>query len=466
MADLEVFTREVRIGRPAEVVFAWHEQPGAFARLTPPWERVEVLEHRGGIRDGARVRLRTRVGPVGFDWAIEHRDYVPGRHFRDVMHRGPFAHWDHSHGFESVDEQSCLLRDVVHYRLPGGVAGRLAKKWIRQKIEAIFAYRHAVTRADLETPSPPGADTLRRVLITGASGGVGSALVPRLTTAGCEVIRLVRRPARSDKEISWDPANGQLDLSRHPRCDAVVHLAGANIAEGWWTKRRRNLIQQSRSQGTATLAAALAALPPDRRPTVLASASAIGWYGDTGSASVTERSPTGDGFLAEVCREWEDALAPARAAGIRTVAVRTGVVLTPAGGALAKMLPVFKMGLAGRLGRGDQGMSWISAEDLTEVYWHALRDERVTGPVNAVAPAAVSNAEFTAVLGRVLARPTVIPVPAIVLRGLLGDLARETLLASSWVKPAALGQVGFVFRHPDLTTALRAMLGRGEEELG
>jgi uncharacterized protein len=464
MSTDEVYVRESKIARPAAEVFAWHERPGALERLTPPWERTAVVARRGGLRDGDRVTLRIGAGPLGLTWEAEHRDYEPGRAFRDVMIRGPFAAWDHRHEFVAAGADACLLRDTVRYRPPGGPLGRVLAPWIRRKIERMFRHRHALTRADLEAAAPAGALPVRRVLVSGASGEVGRVLVPRLTTAGCEVLRLVRRAARGPDELAWDPAAGGLDLSGQERFDAVVHLAGANIAGGLWTSRRRALIRDSRVRGTMTLARALAALPAEGRPAVVVSASAIGWYGDTGDGVVDEQGSPGTGFLAEVCREWENAWAPAREVGLRVALLRTGVVLTPAGGALAKLLPAFRLGLGGRVGSGRQGLSWISAEDLAEVYWWVMRDTRLAGPINAVAPAPVSNAAFSRTLARVLHRPAVLPVPAGLLRLGLGDLARETLLASSWVQPEALRRVGFVFRHPELGGALAGVLGRSVED--
>ncbi len=458
-----VFERKVRISRPAADVFAWHERPGAFERLAPPWQKVRVLAQQGGIRDGARVTLKTYLGPIAQTWEVEHGDYMAGRQFRDRQVRGPFAAWDHLHRIDPDGEDACILTDTIRYRLPLGPLGELGAGFAQRMLARVFAYRHRVTRADLESVNRPRRAGIGRVLITGASGLVGQALAARLTTAGCDVVKLVRREPRAPDEIAWDPQGGGVSWGNTAPFDAVVHLAGANIAGGRWTEARKRVILQSRIQGTTTLARALAALPPARRPQVVVGASAVGWYGDTGDGVARESDAVGQGFLAEVCRAWESALEPAEAAGIRTVAVRTGVVLTPAGGALARMLPAFRLGLGGRLGDGEQGMSWISPEDLTEVYCRVMSDGRLAGPVNAVAPGGVSNAEFTAVLGRVLGRPAVLPVPSVALRLTLGQLAEEALLASSRVEPRVLREAAFTFRHPQLENALRAVLGRGSE---
>lgn len=453
-----VFKRAVRIARPAEEVFAWHERPGAFARLTPPWEHVEMISQAGGIRDGARVTLRTYFGPVGQTWELEHRDYVAGRQFRDVLLRGPFASWDHLHRIEPDGARACVLTDTIRYRMPWG--GGLAAGWVETMLGRMFDYRHRVTRQDLEGAAEWAGWAGKRVVISGASGLVGAALAARLTAMGVRVVKLVRRPARAEDEVFWDPAAGRIEWGVHAGADAVVHLAGENIAAGRWTAARKETIRRSRIEGTTTLARGLAALGAAERPRVLVSASATGWYGDTGEREAREGDAAGGGFLAGVCAAWEEATRPAEAAGVRVVKLRTGVVLTAAGGALAKMLPAFRVGAGGRLGGGRQWMSWITLEDLVEVIGRALRDDRLAGPVNAVAPETVRNAEFTAVLGRVLGRPAVLPVPAMVLRLAFGQMADEALLASSRVVPGALAAAGFEFRQATLERALRTVLGR------
>lgn len=459
-----VFQRSVRIARPAAEVFAWHERPGAFARLAPPWQKVVVESESGGIRDGARVVLRTYLGPIGQRWEVVHRDYEAGRQFRDVMVDGPFAAWDHLHRMEPDGEGACVLTDTIRFRLPGGAAGNVGLGVVERMLARVFAYRHRVTKADLESKNTWSAGAApRRVLVSGASGLVGTGLTARLTTAGWDVVKLVRREARESDELAWDPAEGRLDLNGQARFDAVVNLSGANIAGGRWTDARKKLILESRIQSVGTLAKAILALPEPERPGVVVSASAVGWYGDTGARTASEGDASGSGFLAEVCRQWEGAWEPVRAAGVRCVAVRTGVVLTPAGGALALMLPAFRLGVGGPLGNGRQGMSWISAEDLTEIYLRSLTDESLVGPVNATAPEIVTSKEFARGLGRVLHRPAIIPVPALVLRAALGQLADEALLASSRVEPAMLRRNDFDFRHPSLEKALRAVLGRGIE---
>lgn len=296
------------------------------------------------------------------------------------------------------------------------------------------------------------------VLITGSTGFIGSALVASLTAGGHRVMRLVRsKPAPAAGEVFWNPAIGSIEMPGLEGMDAVVHLAGENIAERW-TAEKKARIRDSRVNGTRFLSDSLARLA--QSPQVLVCASAIGYYGDRGAERLTEDSAPGSGFLAEVCREWEGAAEPARQRGIRVVHLRTGIVLSPTGGALAKMIPPFRMGVGGRIGSGNQYMSWIAMDDLVGIFHHVLTTETLHGPVNAVAPHPVTNLEFTTTLGRVLARPTVFPMPAFAARLAFGEMANDLLLASAHVEPTRLLNAGYAFRYPELEGALRHVLGK------
>lgn len=297
-----------------------------------------------------------------------------------------------------------------------------------------------------------------KILVTGATGLVGSALLPALEKAGHKVGKLVRPGTLpSEGDVKWDPISGAIDSAGIEGSDAVIHLGAENIAEGRWTKEKKRRIRDTRVRGTGLLAHALAEL--ERPPATFVCASAIGFYGDRGSEVVDEESAPGAGFLAEVCKEWEAAAAPAEARGIRVVKLRFGVVLTGAGGALKQMLLPFKLGVGGRLGSGKQYMSWISIEDAVGAIVHCLANASLSGPVNVVAPEAATNAEFTKALGRALRRPTLFPVPAPALKLALGQMADELLLASTRVQPKVLQESGYAFRNPDLNSALRSALG-------
>jgi uncharacterized protein (TIGR01777 family) len=452
------FVRRSRLEAPADEAYRWHARPGAFERLNPPWDPARVESRSGGVEDeGARVVLR--VGPLRQRWVAEHHGAVPGREFHDRQLSGPFARWEHAHRMEPEGPGACTLEDRIGYALPGGAAGDLVgSRAVHALLERMFAYRHRVTADDLAAHAACRGGLPMKVAITGASGLVGSALVPFLTTGGHEVVRLVRRAPKAKDEAGWDPEAGEVDAGALEGVDAVVHLSGANIAGGRWTESRKALLRSSRVGPTGLLARTLAGLR--RKPRVLVSASAIGYYGDRGDAWVTEKDAPADDFLGRLSVEWEAAADPARDAGIRVVHPRFGIVLSPAGGALGKMLLPFKAGLGGVVGPGTQFMSWIALDDVLGVVHHALDRTELEGPVNTVAPAPATNREFTKTLGRVLDRPTVAPVPAFALRLALGEMADATLLSSTRVRPERLEATGYRFRFPDLEGALRHALGR------
>jgi uncharacterized protein (TIGR01777 family) len=454
-----VFSRTTQIACPAETLFAWHERPGALERLCPPWETVRIVSASGGIRNGARVVVRQKWGPVSFRWVVEHRGYIAGREFRDAQISGPFAEWEHVHRIDPIGESTCTLTDEITYRLPGGRAGRFfGGPMVRRRLAQLFAWRHAVTKADLEQEQKLGAHPSQRVLIAGASGLVGNALIPFLTTKGYSVLRLVRRAPRSSDEVFWDPRAGELAEHAIAGVDVVINLSGENLSAGRWTAKRREEILRSRVNATQTLVNAMQRL--SKRPKVFVSASAVGFYGDRHDQPVDEQSEIGRGFLPEVCSAWEDRARAAEVLGVRTVLGRFGVVLTPAGGALAKLLPVFRLGLGGSLGNGKQWMSWITIDDLLGGLFHAINTTSCTGPLNLVSPQPVTNRDFARTLGRVFGRPAWTAVPAFVLRTALGEMADEMLLSGARVLPEKLISSGYDFRQAMLDHALRHVLGK------
>ncbi len=312
----------------------------------------------------------------------------------------------------------------------------------------------------MKSPAPESERSLR-LLISGAGGLVGRTLGQGLSAAGHQVTPLVRRRQGEDppaESVWWDPAGGELDRQGLEGHQAVIHLAGENLAAGRWTTARKKRIRESRVMGTALLAGALARL--DDPPETLITASAVGYYGNRPpDQRITEESPPGSGFLAEVCGQWEAAARPAADAGIRVINLRFGVVLHPGDGALARMLPVFRIGLGGPVGHGRQMMSWITADELPPLVSHLLEHDSIRGPVNAVSPSPVSNREFGLALGRALSRPARLPLPAVAARLMFGEMAQELLLEGAAVYPRVLQDSGYCFTRPDLEPALRAMLG-------
>lgn len=456
---MEVFEKQITLPAAAEAVFDWHERPGAFARLTPPWEQIEVLSHTGGIRDGARVKLQLRIGPIRKRWVAEHRGYIQGRQFQDVQRGGPFAQFEHTHRISPLTERSCVLDDHIEYVLPFGTLGRMfGGRYVRDKLARTFRYRHNITQHDIRAHALHEGQPRMKILVTGGTGLVGSDLCPMLTTGGHEVYRLTRSSPTEANDIQWNPDTGDLPRAQLEGLDAVVHLAGENIAAHRWNARVKDRLRTSRVEGTRFLCETLTQL--QRPPKALICASAIGYYGDRGADMLNEAASPGEGFLSDLCRDWEAACDSARAKGMRVVNLRIGFVLTPKGGGLAKMLTPFKLGGGGVMGSGRQYWSWIALDDVVGAIHHCLMNDRISGPVNLTAPSPVTNAEFTKTLGNVLNRPTIFPMPAVAARLALGEMADGLLLASARVTPNRLCESGYEFRHPTLEGALRHLLGR------
>jgi uncharacterized protein (TIGR01777 family) len=394
-----------------------------------------------------------------------HGDFRLGESFSDTQESGPFAHWHHHHAvFPRLAACGSELTDHITWELPW--FARPLSYFVARDVARQFAWRHARMGHDVVRHAAArkhlaeiGREPVMTVAVSGTSGLVGGALVPFLTTGGHRVRRLVRHGATGPDAVVWDAQAP--DPAVFSGCDAVVHLAGAGIAERRWTPERQAEIRASRVEATRSLCMTLARLR--QPPRVLVCASAVGFYGTADATPADERTPAGEGFLAETCRDWEAACEPARLAGIRVMNLRFGVVLAAKGGALARMLPVFRAGLGGRLGDGTQAMPWIGLDDALGVILQALCDHRLAGEVNAVAPDMVSNADFTRTLGRVLHRPVVLPIPPFAIRALLGAMGEALLLRGRAVVPRRLTDVGFTWLTPTLDAALRWELGLAEK---
>jgi uncharacterized protein len=443
-AEIMGLTYSSVVDAPLGEVFAWHARPGAVTRLMPPWPPVRVEREAGSVRDGKAV-LRL---PGGLRWMAAHQpgDYDPPYEFADALTSLPLP-WRHTHQFAVAGQQATRVTDLVDTPLPARV------------LRPVFAYRHRQLADDLAAQARARqlASEPLTIAVTGSGGLIGTALTALLSTGGHHVIRLVRRLPRHAEERYWRPDDPGPDLLSG--VDAVIHLAGASIG-GRFTAGRKQEIRDSRIIPTRRLAELAAAGAPGLRAFV--TASAIGIYGpDRGDEVLTETSTRGDGFLADVVAGWEDATAPAARAGLRTVQVRTGLVQTPRGGMLRLLYPLFAAGLGGRLGSGKQWLAWIGLDDLLDIYLRAVLDPALSGPVNAVAPAPVRNADYTAVLAGLLHRPALVPVPPLGPRLLLGgEGAREIAEASQYIRPLRLINAGHHFRYPELEAALRHVLGR------
>lgn len=451
------FARRTAVDLPVDAVEAWHRRPGALQRLLPPWEPVRPGGEPGTPEPGGRVELRFGRRPLSLPWVTERRPLDEGRGFRDVQVRGPFVRWEHEGRFRPrAGGRETLLEDRVRFRLPP-LSHRLLEGAVRRRLERAFRYRGRTVADDLRTHLGRRSSGAWSVAVTGSSGLVGTELVAFLRSGGHRVLRVVRGPASGEDEIGWDPASGLRDPARAEGLDAVVHLA-AEPLPGIWTEGKKRAIARSRERGTRVLAESLASLADP--PETLISTSAVGYYGDRGEERLSEDAGPGEGFLAGVCRGWEEGAREAEDAGIRVVRMRLGVVLSGRGGALTVMLPAFRLGLGAALGSGRQWMSWVALDDVLDAVHFVLDRPSLRGAVNVVAPGTARHGEFVRTLGRVLSRPVPFRVPAPLLRAAPGELAEEMFLASQRAVPEALTSAGFSFRHPRLEGALRHQLGR------
>lgn len=434
--------------------FAYHDRPGALQRLIPPWESVEIEHSDGSLETGSRVVMKTKVFGFPVRWVAEHTEYDPPRLFCDTQLSGPFAAWKHRHEFHASGSY-CQLNDRVEYQIPMGAIGRLLGGGkVRSTLEAMFSYRHRVTRDDLTLQADRPCEPMC-VAISGRSGLVGNQLASMLTLLGHQVRPIVRSASRQASDIAiWD---SEEEAAKLAEVDAVVHLAGKSIADARWNPKIKQEIRDSRVVKTRQLCESLARL--GKKPSVLICASATGIYGNRGDQLLTEQSSTGDDFLAEVARDWEEACRPAAEAGIRVINARLGVVLSPKGGALEKMLLPAQFA-GGALGSGGQWWSWIALDDVLGAIYHCLTDASMSGPINFVSPQPITNRDFAKTLGGVINRPALFPAPSPVLRLALGEMADALLLASTRVEPQKLNEAGYRFRFNQLDDFLRYCLGR------
>ncbi|MBS1991197.1 MAG: TIGR01777 family oxidoreductase [Cyanobacteria bacterium SZAS LIN-3] len=465
----QIFEARVHLHHSPERVFRWHERDGAFERLSPPWLDVDCVERSGGIRNGSRVVLLVKKGPLAIPWVLGHKDYVQDQHFVDYQIAGPFQSWQQIHqvaASQAGPEESDLI-DRAEFRLPMGLAGSIfGSALIKSDLTRLFRYRHALMRRDLGLQKRYGQRPLR-ILVSGGSGLVGSQLIPFLTTQGHSVVQLVRSApdaannVPSVEKIVWDPESKSISVDLPGNLDGAVHLGGYNVAQSNWTPGVKRTIEDSRVNSTEYLVSLFARM--ESPPPVFVCASAMDFYGDRGSEPVTEDSGGGEGFLATVCKRWEEAASraadPALGLNMRVVNLRISGVLHPKGGVLGKLLPVFRAGAGGPVGTGAQYFSWISMDDMLGCIYHALVEESVRGPLNAVAPHCLTNKEFGATLGRVLHRPALVPLPETAVRVMFGEMGEALLLASRRLLPQKLKQTGYQFLDPELGEALKYMLG-------
>lgn len=453
------YEKITEVNENQSTVFEWFEHRGSFRRLMPPWEVAEEVRADDSLENGSKRIFRFPFGPIKMTWVAEHLGYEPPSKFEDVMVKGPFKSWHHKHFFESVGNKKCIVRDYVEYKIPMGLPGRLvAGRSIRKRLDRMFKARSNRLIRDLQQHKLYREKTRKRILIAGASGLIGKQLSAFLDTGGHDVWNLVRREPKADnQEIYWNPDKGELDASSIEGFDVIIHLGGAGIGDKRWSKSRMQLIRDSRIKSTQLLSEKIAS--NHVKPELFMVASAIGFYGNRGDELLTEDSERGAGYLPEVCSAWESSAKAAKDAGVRTIHLRTGIVLDATGGALAKMLPPAKFGAGGPIGWGRQWMSWISMDDQIYSIHHLMMTDGTEGAYNLVSPEPVQQKMFAKSLGRVLRRPAFIPTPPLAIWILFGKMGVALTTESQRIHPNRLVDSGYCFQHTTLEPALRDTLG-------
>jgi len=444
---MQKLTFRTLIKKPAQEVIEWHLRSSSLIRTIPPWEKVcfqSSLCHKGKV--GCSLSLFF----VTLRASLEYIESSQGDTFTLIQKKGHFKSFKVITNIIPLENNVCELVETVEYELPWF----LSFLNLESRISRIFHYKHNLIKFDLEIFNRYPTKEPLRILVSGARGFVGGQLIPFLESAGHEISTLVRkRKVDCDREIFYDPKGEKIDAAQLEGFDAVIHLAGENIASGLWTEKKKRAIIASRSQGTAFLTSKLASLK--QPPKTFLCASAIGIYGDRGSEGVDEQSRLGqEGFLSEVARCWEEASAPIRGRGTRLVTMRFGMILSRHGGVLKKLHTLFKWGLGGRLGSGEQKVSWIAIDDVLGGIYHLLMRSDLEGPFNFCAPESVKNKEFTKSLARAVNRWVGPPLPAFLITRILGQMGEELLLWGVRVEPKRLMESGYFFRYPTLKQAL------------
>ena len=450
-------------------LFEYHANPGAINRLIPPWENVRIEHRSDSLQVGSEVIIRNSLFGIPLRWHAKHTELNAPYHFQDVQLTGPFHTWIHDHLFASTDSGTSKLTDSIQFEMPLGPIGKLGLGLIREKLEAMFAYRHATTLADLKfqnfvKPFLPGHRL--RIGVTGSSGLIGQRLVDLISVLGFEAIRILR-PGSSDRpndyplatrSVVLDAKSGFNDVAVMNNLDAVIHLAGKGIASSRWTEANKQSIRDSRIEGTRSLVQHLLKLQSP--PKAFVCASGVGIYGNRGADVLDESAPAGNDFLSQLATDWESAAGEFSRDGGRVACGRLGIAIHPRQGALAKLLLPFQLGLGGPIGDGRQYWSWIHVDDAAAAFLYLAINPNASGPYNLVAPEQVDNRQFATTLGQVLHRPSILPAPAFAMRILLGEMADAMLLSSTRASCNRLLEDGFPFRTANLQSCLRHVLGR------
>ena len=459
---MPILTRTSVLPCDPDTAWSWMQRPGAFERLTAPWDRIRPVEIPGRLVQGEQAVFDVRLGPIWKRWVAEHTEVSAPHRFADRQLRGPFQRMDHVREARAQGGRT-RWQERIDWRLPLHPVSRLAAgRSVHRQLGAMLDHRARVLAHDLEELALVERHGSRRVLISGSTGLIGAQLAAFLSGQGHEVVRLVRPGSRLGvtplPAIEWDPRARMLDPAALEGFDVVIHLAGAGIGDRRWTRRRRALLRSSRVDATRLLATALAGLK--RPPDLFIGASAVGWYGETGEDEVDDRAAPGRGFLAELARAWERASEALDAVEVRRILLRTSVVLSASGGALPKMVRPTLLGAGGPIAGGRQFLPWITLDDALRAIHHLMLTPDTSGPCDLVAPGVVRQREFQRTLSRVLRRPALAPLPRVAVRLMFGEMGLALLTESHRQQPTRLLASGFTFRQPGLESALREVLGR------
>jgi uncharacterized protein len=455
------FARSSHLSVSCEEAFQWHGREGALERMLPQWMPTQIISKEGSIHNGDTVTVKSIFGIVPIVFQALHQNYIENKQFEDIQIKGPFAFFKHTHKFEKIDDKKSRILDEIEYCLPMGILSRfIGHSFIDEKLSRLFTYRHRTLKYDLFLHSKYSHKKFK-ILVTGSSGLVGSSLVPFLTSGGHTVIKLVRGSSQllQPGTAVWDIENNKfVNPDVLEGLDAVVHLAGENIATQKWSEERKKELVDSRVHFTSALCNALAQLK--KPPKAFIAASGIGIFGSRDYDDILyEESKLGEGFLAKLAKDWEKASEGASHAGMRVVHLRFGTIISLSGGVLKRMYTPYRLCLGGPFGSGRQMISWVSITDVLGLILFSISNEKVTGALNAVAPHAVTNEQFSALLAQTLDRPSSLRIPELFVETLFGEMGRELLLSGQHAKPVKATKNGYEFLHSQLHDAFTYCLG-------
>ena len=461
---LPLFVHEAKFDANKKQIWDWYNSDGAFRRIMPEWEGIQPI-NAGSLVDGEETIFKVKMGPLRQKWIARHHSVVPGESFADRMIKGPFGAWNHHHEFESKSGGVTSVIDNVEYKLPMHIfTGWSAGFTVLPRMKQMFEFRSVRVANDLKQIQATAKLPRQRILVSGSTGMIGLQLCAFLEAAGHDVHRLLRPSTKlpsdvdSSKVVKWNDLTGEILEGDMNGFDSIIHLAGAGIGDKRWSKKRLKLIRDSRIIPTKNLAKIVAGL--EKPPKKMLCSSAIGFYGNRGTEVLDENSNAGNDMLSDLCKDWENSSNAAKDAGINVIHLRTGIVMSPLGGALAKLLLPAKMGAGGPVGGGKQMQSWISLDDEIYAIHHLMMKEDSAGAYNLTAPNPVSQKQFAKTLGKVLRRPAFAPLPGFVIKILFGQMGKKLVLEGQDVRPNRLLESGYEFTHSELESCLRSCLGK------